>query len=118
MSDIFISVYTIRRASFWFQIITDLTLLLGVWYNSTQEIVIHCGVTTLFYYYLSIFFRQVRYILEGELMKRKQLQKDFVQIKEWITKSEKETKSRLNGNVDTTEKYLDVCLYLYSYIFL
>lgn len=41
-------------------------------------------------------------------MKRKQLQKDIVQIKEWIAKVEKEIEDRVNGNVEATDEYLDV----------
>ena len=48
-------------------------------------------------------------ILEGELMKRQQLQKDLVQISDWLLKAENEVAERTNGNAEITGVYIEVC---------
>ena len=48
-------------------------------------------------------------ILEGELMKRQQLQKDLVQISDWLLKAENEVAERTNGNTEITGEYIEVC---------
>ena len=48
-------------------------------------------------------------ILEGELMKRQQLQKDLVQISDWLLKAENDVAERTNGNTEITDEYIEVC---------
>ncbi|XP_057306952.1 utrophin-like isoform X3 [Hydractinia symbiolongicarpus] len=51
--------------------------------------------------------KKVQHILEGELMKRQQLRKDLVNINDWLTKVEKDADDRINGNIDTSDEYID-----------
>lgn len=61
----------------------------------------------------------MQHILEGELMKRQQLRKDLVNINDWLTKVEKDADDHINGNIDTSDEYIDVCqrdnIFIYVY---